>query len=130
MQSYKYHYNELGLFVQIDTNGLFGYGYGSNLDTMQTTYTKEYISYGNEKRLIRKIFRIKTDTIEFHTIYAYNSSGKVIKETHLSGKNEQSLEITYYVEYLYLVCGLVKEQISLDKQMKIMSRRVYEYEMY
>jgi hypothetical protein len=129
-KSYKYHYNDLGFLIQIDTNGLFGYGQGSNPDTVLTEHTKEYIRYCTEERLLRDIFVIKTDTIQFHTLYSYNSSGKVSKKTHLSGRNESTLAITSYVEYHYLVCGLISEELRLDSDMKIISRRVYEYEMY
>ena len=130
VKSYKYHYNDLGFLIQIDTNGLFGYGHGSNPDTVLTEHTKEYITYGDEERLIRDIFVIKTDTVEFHTMYFYNSLGKVSKETHLSGRDESTLEITYYIEYSYLDCGLKSEELRFDSDMKIISKQVYNYEMY
>lgn len=130
VKSYKYHYDDLGFLIQIDTNGLFGYGHGLNPDTVLTAHTKEYITYGDEERLTRDVFVIKTDTIEFHTLYFYNSFGKVSKETHLTGRDESTLEVTYCVEYSYLDCGLKSEELRYDSDMNIMSKLVYNYEMY
>lgn len=101
---YSYHYNNEGFLTDIDTNGMFGYGFSSSLplpDTIYSLYSIEetWFSIDTITRIKTSVKHSHNDSLYIKKEYLYDSLGQVIKEIISLKKENDPYKVSESVSY-------------------------------
>lgn len=128
---YEYSYNDEGFLTRIDTNGFFGFGYGSSgSDTNYHTTTSTYRTFHKTTQLVNEIINYNDEKVtRVDTDYFYNSNGNLIKEVSITSNKAPYFIYVSSVVYLYNEAGLLIEKNYLDENEKLYIKELTIYEV-
>lgn len=108
---YKYEYNDEGFLVDIDTNGMFVYGYSSSIAIIDTTYnyseiTETWMDIDTFHLLKMKIEYFPKDSLAVKSTFEYDSVGRILEKQYFSKNSNEEFQFFGCDYYEYNNLGL------------------------